>query len=364
MIKKIVCSLLIATSVIMIVPIGVSAEWKHDNTGWWYKEGDSYSTGWKQIGDSWYYFGKDGYMKNGWILDGAWWYYLQENGVMATGKVLIKGQTYEFNSNGRWINNGLPNGTTTSDLTEGINTNASTSTSKPPSMDKMKKSSDFSWFNENGNTYFKIIDDNYLSNTWNVDGDIYLFDENGVVQKGEYTDTDGEKYLFGSDGKFIKCISDENYKLWADCAITTKSSANNFDVTIDDSNMMNIVDVLSEDPAKNGVMIKGDSGYELDKTQPKATVKGKTLYCKTNQSIYLDTIKVSGTDTDKSLFPNLIVISDSSDTSIAYSGIDLGLENGYFRNIYPKIMTKKTGKTTITININGTKTSFDVVVTE
>jgi hypothetical protein len=335
MIKKIICSALIVASIITVIPVGVSAEWRHDNTGWWYTEGNSYSIGWTQINDSWYYFGTNGYMKTGWIQDKAWWYYLQDNGSMATGKVVIKDKTYEFASNGKWINNALPN------------KNESNSVSKPPSAEKMNATRDFSWFNEDGNTYFKVEDDVYIKGGWNIDGNVYIFDKNGVLQKGEYTSASGRKYSLGDDGKVIKCISDESYQLCPQYAITTKSSTDNFDVKLDDNHMMDITSVDLDDSEKN-----------------KVQVKAKTLYCKANQIVDLGTIKVNGMNSNSSLFPNLVVISDSTDSNIADSGISLSLEDGFFRNIHPTIIAYKPGKTTVTIYVNGEETSFDVVVTQ
>ncbi|WP_242864723.1 hypothetical protein [Clostridium botulinum] len=47
--KKIMASALIVTSILALKPIGASAEWKNDNTGWWYSEGNSYSVEWRLI---------------------------------------------------------------------------------------------------------------------------------------------------------------------------------------------------------------------------------------------------------------------------------------------------------------------------
>lgn len=361
MIKKIVSSLLIAASVIAVFPVGASAEWKKDNTGWWYVDGKSYYTGWKQINGAWYYFDKDGYMKTGWILDKAWWYYLQDNGTMTIGKITVKGKEYEFDSNGKWINNGLPKqAATISASTITLRNSASV----PPSVEKMKGISNFSWFNENGNTYFKVEENIYIKGGWNIDGNVYIFDENGVLQRGEYTSASGKKYDLGNDGKVIKCISDESYTLSPQYALTTKSSSNNYEVKLDDSNMLDISDINSDDPAKDGVRINGALGNYLDKTKLKAKVQEKTLYCKTNQIVDLGIIKVNGINGEASLIPNLIIISQSSDENVAVSGISLSQEDGFYKNIHPSVIANKSGKTTITIDVNGTKTSFDVVVTE
>lgn len=41
-----------------------------DSYGWWNKEGNSWSLGWKDIDRKWYYFGKDDYMLQDTVIDG------------------------------------------------------------------------------------------------------------------------------------------------------------------------------------------------------------------------------------------------------------------------------------------------------
>lgn len=86
---KLIARSLIVASVLTLNPIGASAEWKKDNDGWsnwwWYAEGDSYATGWREIDGNWYYFYPNddkyknvkGYMAIGYIGD----YYLNRKGV-------------------------------------------------------------------------------------------------------------------------------------------------------------------------------------------------------------------------------------------------------------------------------------------
>ncbi|NFG41013.1 cell wall-binding protein [Clostridium botulinum] len=69
--KKVMASALIVTSILALKPIGASAEWKNDNTGWWYSEGNSYSVGWKSIDGIWYYFYPNGYMAKDTTVDGC-----------------------------------------------------------------------------------------------------------------------------------------------------------------------------------------------------------------------------------------------------------------------------------------------------
>ena len=66
--KKIVSSLAIAL-VLAVNPIVAHAEWKQDSTGWWYTDGNSWCTGWKQIDGKWYYFKDNGYMAQDCYID-------------------------------------------------------------------------------------------------------------------------------------------------------------------------------------------------------------------------------------------------------------------------------------------------------
>ena len=68
-----------AVSLIVLTPLGVSAEWRQNSIGWWYTEGNSYATGWRLINGRYYYFSENGYMLHdtyveGYRLgsDGAW----------------------------------------------------------------------------------------------------------------------------------------------------------------------------------------------------------------------------------------------------------------------------------------------------
>lgn len=68
---KIIAGSLMGVSLLALNPIGVSAEWKNDNNGWWYTESNSYVTGWKSIDGKWYYFNSDGYMEHDTTVDGC-----------------------------------------------------------------------------------------------------------------------------------------------------------------------------------------------------------------------------------------------------------------------------------------------------
>lgn len=70
-ITKIIAGTLVVGLVLVLNPIGASAEWKQNNTGWWYTEGNSWSVGWKEIDGKYYYFGQNGYMVHDTTIDGC-----------------------------------------------------------------------------------------------------------------------------------------------------------------------------------------------------------------------------------------------------------------------------------------------------
>lgn len=96
-IKKFTVSFVTAITLLAVFPVTAHAEWKADNTGWWYSEGKSYATSWRNINGQWYYFDSNGYMKTGWFNDNGNWYYFNEDGTMAR-ETAING--YYMNSNG------------------------------------------------------------------------------------------------------------------------------------------------------------------------------------------------------------------------------------------------------------------------
>ncbi|ACD53377.1 cell wall-binding protein [Clostridium botulinum] len=89
-------------SVTVLTPITANAAWKQNSTGWWYTQGNSYTMGWCQIDNQWYYFDNNGYMKTGWINDNGNWYYCWSNGQMAHDCYI---GNYYLNSKGVWTTN-------------------------------------------------------------------------------------------------------------------------------------------------------------------------------------------------------------------------------------------------------------------
>ena len=81
---KLIASCLTIMSLLVLTPTKVNAEWKKDNAGWWYTEGNSYAIGWRNINNKWYYFNSNGYMVNDTVINGKY-----------------------INSSGEWINNNI-----------------------------------------------------------------------------------------------------------------------------------------------------------------------------------------------------------------------------------------------------------------
>lgn len=146
-IKKVIACLSILLLLITSTSIGANAEWRQNSNGWWYTEGNSWSTGWRLIDSKWYYFDNNGYMKTGWVQDSYRWYYLNQNGDMASNTVI---DGYTIGSDGAWISNtdkndnlaSNQNDTTKASITSNSNTNnASDSSSSSSSSNKKHHSS-------------------------------------------------------------------------------------------------------------------------------------------------------------------------------------------------------------------------------
>lgn len=73
-ISKVLAVTMTVISFMMISPAAANAEWKHDERGWWYAEGNSWYTGWKLIDNDWYYFNSYGYMLNYSMVDDGRYY--------------------------------------------------------------------------------------------------------------------------------------------------------------------------------------------------------------------------------------------------------------------------------------------------
>lgn len=100
---KVITSTLVIASVLALIPIGASAEWRQDSNGWWYTEGSSWVTGEKRIEGHDYYFEPNGYMTTGWRSIKGKWKYFDNNGCQKTGWIQSGGQLYYINSLGGYM---------------------------------------------------------------------------------------------------------------------------------------------------------------------------------------------------------------------------------------------------------------------
>lgn len=102
MVKKVLTKVIalstIAISIGVFSSIGVSAEWRQDDNGWWYAQGNSYYTGKQFINHKYYYFDNNGYMQTGWISIDGKWHYFDENGMEKWGWVSYAGKWYFLDS--------------------------------------------------------------------------------------------------------------------------------------------------------------------------------------------------------------------------------------------------------------------------
>lgn len=82
------------------------AEWRKDETGWWYRHVDgTYTTnGWEKIDGKWYYFNSNGYMATGWVKDKNKWYYLGTDGAMYENRWMnYNGKFYYLGADGAML---------------------------------------------------------------------------------------------------------------------------------------------------------------------------------------------------------------------------------------------------------------------
>lgn len=98
--KKKIAALVMALAVAMS-PMTAAAEWKQDSyQNWQWVENGTPVTGWKFIGQNWYYFGGNGKMVTGWQNIEGKWYYFNRNGAMQTGWSKVDGKWYYLNGSG------------------------------------------------------------------------------------------------------------------------------------------------------------------------------------------------------------------------------------------------------------------------
>ncbi|NRU52569.1 hypothetical protein [Clostridium beijerinckii] len=169
-IRKLMALTIATTTVLGFGSVTAHAEWRQDNNGWWNTEGNSYSTGWKDINSKWYYFNPNGYMKTGWLSDNGKWYYLKDDGSMAVNET-VNGQ-YKVDNNGVWIQNTTVNSNNTSTVNNSVSStsNSNNMTNLTNNIDNSTNTNSSTSLNNTGNiTNNGAINNGQINTTNNVD---------------------------------------------------------------------------------------------------------------------------------------------------------------------------------------------------
>ena len=181
--KKLVAVALVAMTIATVSPVGASAAWRQDSKGWWNTEGNSWSTGWRFIDNTWYDFGSDGYMKTGWINDKGTWYFANSSGAMQTGWINDGGKWYFTDASGAmktgWVNDG---GTWYFTAASGAMQTG--------------------WVNDGGTWYFTAASGAMQTGVVEVNGKVYYLAPSGAMATGDVT-IDGVTYTFAANGEAI-----------------------------------------------------------------------------------------------------------------------------------------------------------------
>ena len=99
--KQLIVVSVVISTMATLTPIKASAEWiRNDDSKWSYLDGYRYSTGWRMIDGTWYFFDAFGIMRTGWIYSNQNWYYVDLSGAMQKGVIQIEGKIYLFAETG------------------------------------------------------------------------------------------------------------------------------------------------------------------------------------------------------------------------------------------------------------------------
>lgn len=76
--------------------------WYQDGSTWYYLDAENgdMKTGWQNLGNKWYYLRSSGAMATGWFQVGSKWYYAYSSGALAVNTTV---DGYSVNYNGEWV---------------------------------------------------------------------------------------------------------------------------------------------------------------------------------------------------------------------------------------------------------------------
>lgn len=204
--KKIMLVVALAMSVIILTPMTSKAAdnektgtWKTNGNGWWYEfeDGTYYTNGFCDIDDATYYFDGNGYMATGWKMISNDWYYFQPSGVMTKGWAAVSGAWYYFGEDGVMYEDGAYN--IDEDMYLFDNNGVWRGT---PGWNSIV----YSRYGEVKTEWCYCDENGHLLAEWQViNGKWYYFDPyyNCYMCHDEKREIDGDMYLFGTDGMWI-----------------------------------------------------------------------------------------------------------------------------------------------------------------
>ena len=182
--------------------------WRFLDDKWYYfQDSGRASVGWKQIGGYWYWFAEDGKMLTGWQKIGEYWYYFHEAGRMLTGWQEIGENTYYFLGAGRMVT-----GTVTIDgkIYE-FNKDGVLEKELIPGW--LLEGGTYYWINEDGSKavgwkqigayWYWFAEDGKMLTGWQQIGTYrYYFHEAGRMLTG-WQEIDGNMYYFLEAGRMV-----------------------------------------------------------------------------------------------------------------------------------------------------------------
>lgn len=329
---KVIASTLVVASVLALNPVGANAEWKQDSTGWWYTNtNNTYAKGWKYIDAKWYYFGQDGYMNSNTTI-----------GI------------YKIGSDGAWIGN---------DSFMISNANAQT---VKPSEDKLKATTKYNWFEENGNKYFKSGDNIFATGWARIDLGTYYFNEYGVLQTGTFT-AGGKSYNYKPVGMpgtgLYETVENAPYINTAYSTDTYKNGEATFTHAVPTDTTVEVyaLDSLKKYLGKNSVRDLNNKTITTEKDVYDASTNTFTVRKDRIVATGMYELRSPGTKYMAPAYKGTVI---SSNPDVVDTDVMLGYLDGYTNAFATSIITKKPGKATITITANNFTTTYNVVVTD